>query len=135
MTLDQLVRVSAERLSDAGVSFGHGTLNAHDEAAWLVLWRLGLPLDTDLTTAPTIKQAMLRDLGSRDFAFIVDQSVAAGEMAKTAQNADRALIAAFMRGLNATRPLKLDHPGLGTTATRSAARTSINSTYILCWSI
>ena len=48
MTLDQLVRVSAERLSDAGVSFGHGTLNAHDEATWLVLWRLGLPLDTEI---------------------------------------------------------------------------------------
>jgi phenylalanyl-tRNA synthetase beta chain len=30
---------------------------------------------------------------TRDFAFIVDQKVAAGEMAKTAQNADRALIA------------------------------------------
>ena len=29
---------------------------------------------------------------TRDFAFIVDQSVAAGEMAKTAQNADRVLI-------------------------------------------
>lgn len=30
---------------------------------------------------------------TRDFAFIVDQAVAAGDMAKTAQNADRALIA------------------------------------------
>ena len=48
MTLLQLVNASAQRLQDAGVSFGHGTLNAHDEAAWLVLWRLGLPLDTEI---------------------------------------------------------------------------------------
>jgi ribosomal protein L3 glutamine methyltransferase len=42
--LDYLHRASA-RLDEAGVSFGHGTTNAFDEAAWLVLWRLGLPLD------------------------------------------------------------------------------------------
>ena len=48
MTLLDLVNASAQRLDDAGVSFGHGTLNAHDEAAWLVLWRLGLPLDTEI---------------------------------------------------------------------------------------
>jgi ribosomal protein L3 glutamine methyltransferase len=48
LTLSGLIETSAERLTQAGVAFGHGTLNAFDEAVWLVLWRLGLPLDTDL---------------------------------------------------------------------------------------
>ena len=45
MTVSELIASSARRLEDAGVAFGHGTTNAFDEAAWLVLWRLGLPLD------------------------------------------------------------------------------------------
>ena len=45
MTLLDLVERSSTRLTEAGVCFGHGTTNALDEAAWLVLWRLGLPLD------------------------------------------------------------------------------------------
>jgi ribosomal protein L3 glutamine methyltransferase len=48
MTLSGLIKAQAERLSHAGLAFGHGTLNALDEAVWLVLWRMGLPLDTDL---------------------------------------------------------------------------------------
>jgi uncharacterized protein Yka (UPF0111/DUF47 family) len=32
---------------------------------------------------------------------------------------DRSLVAAFMRGVQRTEPLKFDHPGLGTTATRA----------------
>ena len=48
MKLSDLVEQQAHRLDQAGLSFGQGTLNAYDEAAWLVLWSLGLPLDTDL---------------------------------------------------------------------------------------
>ena len=44
-TVIELIEAGAKRLEDAGVSFGHGTANAFDEAAWLVLWRLELPLD------------------------------------------------------------------------------------------
>ena len=48
MTILELIEAGARQLTDAGVAFGHGTSNAFDEAAWLVLWQLGLPLDTPL---------------------------------------------------------------------------------------
>jgi ribosomal protein L3 glutamine methyltransferase len=51
LSLADCVSQVATQLTDAGVAFGQGTTNAFDEAAWLVLWRLGLPLDTPLTEA------------------------------------------------------------------------------------
>ena len=51
-TVGQLIARGAAQLAAAGVSFGHGTTNARDEATWLVLWRLGLPLDSPLGDEP-----------------------------------------------------------------------------------
>lgn len=45
MKLIDCIETQAARLAQAGLFFGHGTTNAFDEAMWLALWRLGLPLD------------------------------------------------------------------------------------------
>jgi len=54
MTVIELIETLAARLDQAGVCFGHGTQTAFDEAAWLTLWSLRLPLDA------------LDDVGARD---------------------------------------------------------------------
>jgi ribosomal protein L3 glutamine methyltransferase len=50
MTPAQLIAQCAVALDQAQVSFGQGTLQAADEAAWLVLYTLGIPLDVDTDT-------------------------------------------------------------------------------------
>jgi ribosomal protein L3 glutamine methyltransferase len=47
-TLASWVQRVEASLIEGNVGFGHGTVNAYDEAAWLVLHALGLPVDSDL---------------------------------------------------------------------------------------
>lgn len=55
------------------------------------------------------------------------EEVVAGAHAYGLTDQDRACVEAFMRGLDATRALKFDHPGLDTTAFRSGSRLTIQN--------
>ena len=44
-TVRDLLRFAVSRFNQAGLSFGHGSANAYDEAAYLILHSLHLPLD------------------------------------------------------------------------------------------
>ena len=44
-TLRDLLRFAVSRFNEAGLFFGHGSVSAYDEAAYLILHTLHLPLD------------------------------------------------------------------------------------------
>ena len=81
MTLIELIESGAQQLSDAGVAFGHGTTNAFDEAAWLVLWQLGLPLDSPLEGPDSIEK---RPLAPDEYAQVATLFIARIETRKPA---------------------------------------------------
>lgn len=91
MTLEQLIEKTAQRFKAARLHYGHGTDNAHDEAAFLVLRGLGLPFDADLNrsarpdaVAPLLKKRieqripaayLLNEAWLDGHAFYVDRRV------------------------------------------------------------
>ena len=57
-TLRDFLRFAVSRFQQAGLVFGHGSDNAHDEAAYLILHTLHLPLDM---LEPYLDAALLAD--------------------------------------------------------------------------
>ncbi len=69
--LIELIDLATTRLTQAGVAFGHGTATAFDEAAWLVLWSLGLPID-DLDS---VEQRPVTDTQAQQALALVDERI------------------------------------------------------------
>jgi ribosomal protein L3 glutamine methyltransferase len=86
LILGQLVRDVARRLRRAPLHFGHGTANARDEAAFLVLRGLELPFDAAADRPVThreivrVRRLLQRRIGERmPVAYLLNEAWLAGE--------------------------------------------------------
>ena len=77
-TIGALIDSGAACLMAAQVGFGHGTTNAYDEAAWLVLWSLGLPLDSPLDdeSADSVRNQPLSQAQQAQAATLFEKRIA-----------------------------------------------------------
>jgi ribosomal protein L3 glutamine methyltransferase len=114
LKLGELIRQTERQLRAARLHYGHGTDNARDEAAFLVLRGLGLPFDTDLNRsarpdalAPLLKKRieqripaayLLKEAWLDGVPFYVDRRVIV----------PRSHIAFLLRGLRAAPKRILD---------------------------
>lgn len=86
MILHELVRDVARRLRRAPLHYGHGTTNAGDEAAFLVLRGLGLPFEAAADRPVThreivrVRRLLQRRIGERmPVAYLLNEAWLAGE--------------------------------------------------------
>jgi ribosomal protein L3 glutamine methyltransferase len=84
LTVGELIERVARRFAAAPLFYGHGTDNAHDEAAWLVLRGLGLPFDADVSAeasdAERIERLAERRIAERiPVAYLLKEAWLAGQ--------------------------------------------------------
>ena len=83
-TVRDWLRFAVGRFSEAGLSFGHGTARAYDEAAYLILHTLKLPLDRLDPFLDTALSAEEIEAVSRVLRLRVEQRVPAAYLTKEA---------------------------------------------------
>jgi len=74
-TVGALIAHYATVLDAAQVGYGHGTTNARDEAAWLVLWQLGLPLDAPLDGEDSVSNQPVAEETRRQLATLFEARI------------------------------------------------------------
>lgn len=114
MTVEELIARTERTLRAADLHYGHGTDNAHDEAAWLVLRGLGLPFDADLgqpaADVARIERLVERRVRERmPVAYLLKEAWLAGEAFYVDERViiPRSHIAELFAGLKRRRPRRV----------------------------
>ena len=100
-----------------------GSLGATDDLEIAQLKKLTTLAKSDGDSLHRLIMDLHKSLNSLAAGYAQEQVSGAHAYGLVAQ--DRPAVEAFMRGVNATRNLKFNHPGLATTATRTADRLTI----------
>jgi len=75
INLEQKIQAVTSRLEAAGLSYGHGAVNAEDEATWIVLHGVGLDPVGEVQSDEFNWQAAIRESDSKSIDDIVDKRV------------------------------------------------------------
>lgn len=84
MTLGELIDAGAKRFAQAGIALGQGTLEFRDEARWLALAALGLPVDSPASIERTVLSSTQAETIESFFKKRIDERVPAAYITGTA---------------------------------------------------